>query len=230
MRTAIEKRVLVTGGAGFLGSHLCDRLLGRGHDVLCVDNFFTGTRRNVAHLLDNPRSSCCATTSRSRSTSRSTRSTTSRARPRRSTTSTIRCRRRRPASTARSTCSGSPSASERDLPGVDERGLRRPGGASAARGLLGQRQSDRPALLLRRRQALRRNAVLRLSPPAPAGDQGRADLQHLRPAHASERRPRRVELHRAGAAQRAASRSTATGAQTRSFCYVDDLIDGVRSR
>ncbi|MGD9667558.1 MAG: UDP-glucuronic acid decarboxylase family protein [Hyphomicrobiaceae bacterium] len=49
------KRVLVTGGAGFLGSHLCDRLIGEGHEVLCVDNFFTGSRRNVEHLLDNPR-------------------------------------------------------------------------------------------------------------------------------------------------------------------------------
>jgi len=48
------KRVLVTGGAGFLGSHLCERLLDAGHDVLCVDNFYTGTKRNIAHLLDNP--------------------------------------------------------------------------------------------------------------------------------------------------------------------------------
>jgi len=49
-----RKRVLVTGGAGFLGSHLCDRLLAAGNDVLCVDNFFTGSRDNVLHLLDNP--------------------------------------------------------------------------------------------------------------------------------------------------------------------------------
>jgi UDP-glucuronate decarboxylase len=48
------KRILVTGGAGFLGSHLCDRLLAAGHDVLCVDNFFTGRRMNVAHLLQHP--------------------------------------------------------------------------------------------------------------------------------------------------------------------------------
>ncbi len=51
--TDVHKRILVTGGAGFLGSHLCERLLDAGHDVLCVDNFFTGTRRNVAHLLDH---------------------------------------------------------------------------------------------------------------------------------------------------------------------------------
>ncbi len=49
------KRILVTGGAGFLGSHLCERLLNEGHEVLCVDNYFTGQRMNVAHLLDNPR-------------------------------------------------------------------------------------------------------------------------------------------------------------------------------
>src|SRR3954447_8623214 len=48
------KRILVTGGAGFIGSHLCERLLDQGHEVLCVDNFYTGTRMNVAHLLPNP--------------------------------------------------------------------------------------------------------------------------------------------------------------------------------
>ena len=47
-------RILVTGGAGFLGSHLCERLLSEGHDVLCVDNFFTGRKRNIAHLMHNP--------------------------------------------------------------------------------------------------------------------------------------------------------------------------------
>jgi len=50
-----RKRILVTGGAGFLGSHLCERLLADGHDVLCVDNFFTGTRDNILSLLDNKR-------------------------------------------------------------------------------------------------------------------------------------------------------------------------------
>ena len=46
-------RVLVTGGAGFIGSHLCERLLKEGHDVICLDNFFTGSKRNIAHMLDN---------------------------------------------------------------------------------------------------------------------------------------------------------------------------------
>ena len=50
----MRKRILVTGGAGFLGSHLCEQLLERGHDVLCVDNYFTGAKDNIVHLLDHP--------------------------------------------------------------------------------------------------------------------------------------------------------------------------------
>jgi len=50
-----QKRVLVTGGAGFIGSHLCGRLIKAGHEVLCIDNFYTGTRRNLYELVSNPR-------------------------------------------------------------------------------------------------------------------------------------------------------------------------------
>jgi len=50
----MRKQILVTGGAGFLGSHLCERLLNEGHEVICVDNFFTGKKRNIVHLIDNP--------------------------------------------------------------------------------------------------------------------------------------------------------------------------------
>lgn len=50
----MRKRVLVTGGAGFLGSHLCEQLLERGNDILCVDNYFTGAKDNIVHLMDNP--------------------------------------------------------------------------------------------------------------------------------------------------------------------------------
>lgn len=53
MRNVLRKRVLVTGGAGFLGSHLCERLLEEGNEVLCVDNFYTGTKDNILHLLKN---------------------------------------------------------------------------------------------------------------------------------------------------------------------------------
>ena len=54
MNDTVPRRVLVTGGAGFLGSHLCERLVEQGHEVLCVDNYFTGRRANVAHLIDRP--------------------------------------------------------------------------------------------------------------------------------------------------------------------------------
>ena len=50
----IKKKILVTGGAGFVGSHLCDRLLADGHEVICLDNYFTGQKQNIVHLLDNP--------------------------------------------------------------------------------------------------------------------------------------------------------------------------------
>jgi len=50
-----SKRILVTGGAGFIGSHLCETLLNKGHEVLCVDNYFTGRRRNIEHLTKFPR-------------------------------------------------------------------------------------------------------------------------------------------------------------------------------
>ena len=55
MRLGTSKTCLVTGGAGFLGSHLCERLLEQGHEVICLDNLFTGSRRNIEHLLDHPR-------------------------------------------------------------------------------------------------------------------------------------------------------------------------------
>jgi UDP-glucuronate decarboxylase len=54
MKNFTNKRILVTGGAGFLGSHLCERLLNDKHEVLCVDNFYTGRKANIAHLIENP--------------------------------------------------------------------------------------------------------------------------------------------------------------------------------
>ncbi|MBI9063098.1 MAG: SDR family oxidoreductase [Marinilabiliaceae bacterium] len=50
----MKKRILITGGAGFIGSHLCERLLNDGHEVICLDNYFTGSKSNIIHLLDNP--------------------------------------------------------------------------------------------------------------------------------------------------------------------------------
>ncbi|MFX8616527.1 GDP-mannose 4,6-dehydratase, partial [Acinetobacter baumannii] len=54
-RQSERKTVLVTGGAGFLGSHLCDKLITLGHEVVCVDNFFTGNKRNIEHLIGHKR-------------------------------------------------------------------------------------------------------------------------------------------------------------------------------
>jgi UDP-glucuronate decarboxylase len=54
MEDLLKKRAIVTGGAGFLGSHVCERLLAMGHEVICVDNFYTGTKRNIASMLDHP--------------------------------------------------------------------------------------------------------------------------------------------------------------------------------
>ena len=184
-----------------------------GHEVLCVDNFFTGRRGNVAHLLDHPRFelmrhdvtfplyvevdeiynlACPASPIHyQRDPVQTTKTSVHGAINMLGLAKRARRRSSRPRP-ARSTATRDPSADGR---------------------VLGQRQPDRPAVLLRRRQALRRDAVLRLPPPARAGDQGGAHLQHLWPAHASQRRPGGVELHRAGAAGRADHASMATAAR-----------------
>lgn len=54
MKNLVNKRILITGGAGFLGSHLCEKLLAEGHEVVCVDNFYTGRKANIKHLMSNP--------------------------------------------------------------------------------------------------------------------------------------------------------------------------------
>ena len=145
----VRKRVMVTGGAGFLGSHLIDRLLEQGYDVLCVDNLFTGSKDNIAHLLDHPHFefmrhdvtfplfvevdeiynlACPA--------------------------SPIHYQHD-PVQTTKTSVHGAINMlglakrlGVQDPPGVDQRSLWRPGGPPADRGLLGPREPDRPALLL----------------------------------------------------------------------------------
>ena len=127
-----------------------------------------------------------------------------RARPRRSTTSSCRSRRSRSAASAR-TMPGPRQGQGRAVPArLDVRDLRRPARASAARGLLGQRQPDRPARRLRRGQALRRGDHDGLPPRPRHPDAHRAHLQHLRPAHAPRGRPRRS---RRSSARRCATRT-----------------------
>ena len=198
-----DRRIVVTGGAGFIGSHLCRRLLERGDEVLCVDNFYTGSREFIAPLLSNPRFELM----------------------RHDVTFPlyIECD-----AIFNLACPASPIHYQLDpvqttktsvhgainLLGLAKR-LRAPilqastsevyGDPElppAGRELLGPRQPDRPARVLRRGQALRGDAVHGLPPPAPRRREDRAHLQHVRAAHAAGRRPRGVEFHRAGADRR----------------------------
>ena len=197
---AERMRILVTGGAGFIGSHLCDRLLAEGHHVVCLDNFFTGRRENIEHLLDHPRFellrhdvceplfievdqiynlACPA--------------------------SPVHYQYN-PVKTVKSNVMGTLNmlvlakrVRRPDPPGLHLRGLRRSDRAPADRELLGQREPDRPARLLRRGQAGGRDADVGLPPRGRGGHPDRADLQHLRPADGGERRAGGVQLHRAGA-------------------------------
>ena len=123
-----HKNILVTGGAGFLGSHLCDRLMAEGHSVICVDNFFTGRKQNSNSWIGHPRFELMRhDVDAAAAMSRWTRSTISPVRPRPFTTSTIPSRPPRPACSAPSICWGSPSGCKcRDLPGLDVGSLRRP--------------------------------------------------------------------------------------------------------
>ena len=196
------KKTLVSGGAGFIGSHLCERLLARGDDVLCVDNYFTGTKKNVQHLFSNPLFELM----------------------RHDVTFPLYVEVNRIFNLA---CPASPVHYQFDpvqttktsvhgainMLGLAKRVKARILQASTSEvygdpevhpqpeELLGQRQSDRHSQLLRRGQALRRNAVFRLPPPAQHRHQGHPHLQHVRAAHAPERRARRVQLHRASAAR-----------------------------
>ncbi len=198
-------RLLVTGGAGFIGSHLCERLLAEGNDVICIDNFLTGSPDNIAPLLANPRFLFIQ----------------------QDVTNFIYVKGpvdailhfaspaspidylELPIPTLKVGSLGTHKAlglakekGARFLLGVHLRGLRRSARAPADRGLLGQRQPDRPARSLRRGEALRRSHHHGLPPRPRRRHAHRPHLQHLRAAHAPQGRPRGAELHRAGAARR----------------------------
>ena len=145
----LEQRILVTGGSGFLGSHLCDRLISEGANVICIDNFFSGARRNIEHLLDNKRFELI----------------------RHDVTFPLYIEvdqiynlacpaspiyyQRDPVQTTKTSVHGAINMlglakrlQGQDPPSVDVRGLRRPSYPPSNGGVLGQRESDRPALLL----------------------------------------------------------------------------------
>ena len=203
-------RILVTGGAGFIGSHLSDRLLAEGHHVVCLDNFFTGPPRQ-------PRAP--ARPSRLRAAApRRLRAAVHRGGPdlqpglsRLAGALPVQPGQDRQVERhGHPQHAGARQARRRPHPaGLHVRGLRRPDGAPAARDLLGQREPDRPARLLRRRQARGRDADVRLPPRGRRGHPHRPHLQHVRPADGGERRAGGVELHRPGAARARSSRSTA---------------------
>ena len=150
------KRILVTGGAGFLGSHLCDRLIADGHEVVCMDNFFTGARTNVSHLRGSPRFELFRGDVNER-TVLEVDEVYHLACPPLADPLPAKPRADHPhlrdghAPHARAVPRGLSEAVDR----LHLRGLRRPRDPPTARDLLGQRQPHRPPRLLRRGQALR---------------------------------------------------------------------------
>ena len=224
------QRVLVTGGAGFIGSHLCDRLLQSGHEVLCVDNFYSSTRSNVEHLLEHPRLRVDpARRDISALRRRSMRSTTWPAPRRQCTTSAIQSRRRRLPFMGRSICLAWPSGpSARILLTSTSEIYGDPEVHPQREGLLGSRQPDRSAsALLRRGQASRRDCSSSTTGASMTWHQSRPSVQYLRSANASSRWPGGIKLRDVRIARQSPSRSMETARRRRSFCYVDDLVEGL---
>jgi nucleoside-diphosphate-sugar epimerase len=176
----MTKRVLVTGGAGFLGSHLCERLLNDGHEVLCVDNFFSSTRSNIIHLLDY------------RNMELMRHDVTFPPYVEVDEIFNLAC----PASPIHYQFDPVQTTKTSVIGAINMLGLAKrvkakilqastsevygdPAGSSSDGGILGQRQPDRPEVLLRRGKTVRGDPILRLSEAAQYADQSRTDLQYL---------------------------------------------------
>ena len=210
-------RVVVTGGAGFLGSHLCTRLIERRARGALPGQLPHRRTRNVEHLIGDP-GFRLVQRRRDRLPARHRRGRPGAA---------LRLARPRPIDYLElpietmkvgsiGTLHALGLAKERGARFVlasTSRDLRRPAGPSADRGLLGPRQPGRPPRRVRRGQALRRGADDGLPHAPRGGHRHRADLQHLRPADAPQRRPRDPELHPAGAHAATRSPSPATAAR-----------------
>jgi UDP-glucuronate decarboxylase len=221
-----NERVLVTGGAGFIGSFLCERLLADGHEVLCVDNFFTGRRRTVAHLIGNPlfelmrhdvtlplfvevdrifNLACPASPVHYQFDPVQTTKV--------SVHGAINM-----LGLARRMKGRSCQASTSEVYG-DPRSIRRPRTTGAG-------STRSAARLLRRGQALRRDPVLRLLAAAPAEIKVARIFNTYGPRmHANDGRV--VSNFVVQALKGEPITIYGDGAQTRSFCYVDDLVDGL---
>ena len=223
---ASPKRVLVTGGAGFLGSHLSERLLDDGHEVLCADNYFTGSKENVGHLVDHQRFEILRHDITFPSTWRSTKSITWRARRPPCITSSTRCRRPRPAFTAPSmlglakrTGAKILQASTSEVYGdpevhpqpEDYRGRVNPIGPRACYDE-GKRCAETLFFDYHRQNQvnIRVARIFNTYGPRMLPDDGRVVSNFIVQALKGEA----ITLY-------------GDGSQTRAFCYVDDLIDGL---
>ena len=210
----IRTRVLVTGGAGFIGSHLCEALLGRGYEVLCVDNYFTGSRENVSPLLTNPHfellrhditfplyvevgqiynlacpaSPCTTSTIRSNGQNQ-------------------RCRRDQRAGAGQARQGAVVQASTSEVYG-DPQSIR-------SRNYWGTSIPLAPGPVMTKASAARRRCFSTTTGNT-ARHPGSAHLQHLRSKDDAARRPRGLQLHRAGLA-REASRSMAMASKRGRF-------------
>ena len=224
----MRKRVMVTGGAGFLGSHLADRLLEAGHEVLCVDNLFTGTKDNIAHLHSEPELRVHAARRHLPALRGGGRDLQSRLPgladplPARS-----RCRRPRPRCTARSTCwawpSGSAARSSRPRPArstATRRSIRRP----RTIGATSTRSARAPA-------TTRASAAPRPCSSTITGSTGCRSRSRGSSTPMARACIRPTAAWCPTSSCRRCSGEPITiygdGSQTRSFCYVDDLIDGL---
>ena len=205
-------RVVITGAAGFIGSHLSETLLDRGFSVVGIDNLLTGDLANIAHLRDRDFQFIRHDVTTYIDVDGPGRLRAALGEPGepdrlpRAADPDAQGRLTRHAQGAR------PGEGERrDVRDrLDIRGLRRSARAPPEGILLGQRQPDRPARRLRRGQAVRGSDDHRVPPLSQGRHQDRPHLQHLRPAHAHPRRPRRAGVHLAGARRTKTSRSSAT--------------------
>ena len=199
-----RRRILVTGGSGFLGSHLCERLLNDGHEVVCLDNFFTGSRANVEHLLDNHRFELM----RHDVTEKLTMEVDE--------VYHLACPaspihyQRNPVRTIRTAVEGTLNmldlareAKARILIASTSEVYGDPTEHPQRESYWGNVNPIGPRACYDEGKRCAESLAVSYAQPVRRRGAHRPHLQHLRPAHARERRARRLELRRAGAAQRA---------------------------
>ena len=226
-----EMRIVVTGGAGFLGSHLCDALVARGDSVICVDDLSTGNLDNLAGLVGHRRFRFVeADVSAALDVRGPVDAVLHFASPA-SPADYLRASRSRPQGRQ-------PRHAQRAGPGARAKGARfflastsevygDPHVHPQPEAYWGNVNPIGPRGVYDEAKRFAEAMTMAYHRHHGVDVRHRAHLQHLRPADAARRRAGGVELHRPGAAAASRSRSTATARQTRSFCYVDDLVRGI---